>query len=91
MATTVKISVSGNGKSALRTSIAAALTTFGYRRHTAVEFFSHDGIQPETASRLMTKLYDLEKATGDAVLTTLSIQSATLVRVEMKRDKNRSV
>jgi 2-C-methyl-D-erythritol 4-phosphate cytidylyltransferase len=86
----VKISVSGNEKASIRRDIADILIIHGFKRMNYAHFMSNDGLRPVTAIAIINSLYELEAKYPKTSITTLFI-SSTLVSVELRMDKNRSV
>jgi hypothetical protein len=90
MGTKLRISVSGNEISALRSTVAAFLATKGMKRRDNVEFFDDRALSPSETAAIISGVYDQETKYPTTRITTLVIRSR-LINVEIKRDEYRSI
>jgi hypothetical protein len=90
MATQVRFSVTGENKKEFRSSIANLLVANGLRRRGSSEFTSENGLSPEQAALIINGFYSEEARFSPIKVVTLLVQSS-LIYVEMKRNKYRSI
>lgn len=90
METQVRVSCSGVSKTQLKREIWSVLATMHFRRRSSSEFSRSGDLLPEEVLKIVNHVYERERLLVATQVVTLVI-SSTLMNINIRRNKNRSI